>query len=121
MSIESVGVMIDGSIIGLGRCGDELAGVSSTSEAHCFGRPTNLLEWLSNPVWTRCWKLDGAEMSIFFFFLENIFTLRLKEIKKTVNFRIIKLQTWKVIHFVMDGFIETIIHRKSLFFAILAD
>ena len=63
---------------GLGRWGDALAGLSSTNEAHCLGSPTNLLDELSKPVCTRCWKLDGAEMSIFFFFFENIFDFKLE-------------------------------------------
>ena len=46
------------------------------SEQACFGRPTNLLLLLSYPVWTRCWKFDGVEISGFFFFLENILTLQ---------------------------------------------
>lgn len=74
MSKMSVGVMAEGSTIGLGLCGLTLPASSTTREAHCFGRPTNLLELLSKPVWTRCWKLDGAEISIFFFFFENILT-----------------------------------------------
>jgi hypothetical protein len=49
-SMASVGVIIEGSMKGLGRCGDELAGVSTTREAHCFGRPTNLFDELSKPV-----------------------------------------------------------------------
>lgn len=76
--MESVGVMIEGSMKGLGRWGDALAGLSSTNEAHCLGSPTNLLDELSKPVCTRCWKLDGAEMSIFFFFFENIFDFKLE-------------------------------------------
>jgi hypothetical protein len=74
--------MIEGSMNGLGRFGDELAGVSSTREAHCLGRPTNLFDELSKPVCTRCWKFDGAEMSTFFFFLENILVFKLKQTKK---------------------------------------
>ena len=68
----SVGVKVFGSTIGEGLWGEFAAGVVSTSEAHCFGKPTNLLEELSKPVCTLCWKLDGAEISIFFFFFENI-------------------------------------------------
>ena len=60
--------------MGEGLYGDWEAGLSSTKDAHCLGKPTNLLEWLSKPVWTRCWKLLGAEISSFLdFFLENIF------------------------------------------------
>ena len=69
----SVGVIALGSTSGAGLCGDAEPASSPTSEAHCRGSPTNLLELLSKPVCTRCWKLDGAEISIFFFFLENIF------------------------------------------------
>jgi hypothetical protein len=54
--MESVGVMMEGSMKGLGRCGELLAAVSSTSDAHCLGRPTNLLDELSKPVCTRCWS-----------------------------------------------------------------
>ena len=69
----SVGVMAEGSTSGEGRCGDCAPAVSSvTSEAHCLGSPTNLCDELSKPVCTRCWKLDGAEISTFFFFLENM-------------------------------------------------
>ena len=53
-------------------CCDCAPASSVTSEAHCLGSPTNLCDELSKPVCTRCWKLDGAEISTFFFFLENI-------------------------------------------------
>ena len=75
----SVGVIVLGSTSGLGRYGDDLPATSSTREAHCLGSPTNLLDVLSYPVWTRCWKLEGVEISGFFFFLENIFTLEKAE------------------------------------------
>ena len=58
--------------MGLGRCGELAPASVPTREVHCLGRPTNLPLFESKPVWTRCWKLEGAEMSIFFFFLENI-------------------------------------------------
>jgi len=43
-------------------------------EAHWRGRPTYLFSRLSKPVWTRCSKLLGIEISGFFFFFENIFS-----------------------------------------------
>ena len=50
----SVGVIVLGSMTGCGLRWDALPATSSTKEAHCFGRPTNLFDELSYPVCTRC-------------------------------------------------------------------
>ena len=85
MSTISVGVILDGSTIGLGlnpwgettSLGAEAAARLSSSAAliklaHWGGRPTNLPSLLSNPVWTRCSKFEGMEITGRFFFLVNI-------------------------------------------------
>ena len=43
----SVGVIVLGSITGCGLRGEELPATSSTKEAHCLGKPTNLFDELS--------------------------------------------------------------------------
>lgn len=61
-------VMTLASMKGLG-----LLAVSSMSDCHCRGRPTNFCSCSSKSVWTRCSKLDGAEIWIRdFFFLVNM-------------------------------------------------
>lgn len=72
MSRISVGVMWEGSTMGLGRSWPEPMRL-----AHCGGRPTKRPSRRSKPVCTRCSKLLGAEMMGFFFFLANILGHRL--------------------------------------------
>lgn len=61
-------VMMVASIKGLGLCA-----VSSMSDCHCRGSPTNFCSCSSKSVCTRCSKLDGAEIWIRdFFFLANM-------------------------------------------------
>lgn len=61
-------VMTFASMKGLG-----LLAVSSMSDCHCRGSPTNFCSCSSKSVWTRCSKLDGAEIWIRdFFFLVNM-------------------------------------------------
>lgn len=61
-------VMTVASMNGLG-----LFAVSSMSDCHWRGSPTNFCSCSSKSVCTRCSKLDGAEMSMrVFFFLENM-------------------------------------------------
>lgn len=62
-------VMHAGSIRGLGLLAD-----SSIRLCHCRGRPVNFCSCSSKPVCTRCSKLEGAEISIRFFFLANMVT-----------------------------------------------
>lgn len=56
-----------GSTRGLGRRAD-----SSSSPCHWRGSPVKRCSEGSYPVCTRCSKLDGAEISTRFFFLENM-------------------------------------------------
>jgi hypothetical protein len=72
MSAMSMGVMADGSTTGCGLCGEFAPASDPTRLVHCLGSPTNLLFEESKPVCTRCWKLEGAEISTFFFFFANI-------------------------------------------------
>lgn len=61
-------VMTVASTRGLG-----LLAVSSMSDCHCRGKPTNFCSCSSKSVCTRCSKLDGAEIWIRdFFFLVNM-------------------------------------------------
>lgn len=61
-------VMTVASMKGLG-----LLAVSSMSDCHCRGNPTNFCSCSSKSVCTRCSKLDGAEIWIRdFFFLVNM-------------------------------------------------
>lgn len=61
-------VMTVASIKGFG-----LLAVSSISDCHCRGNPTNFCSCSSKSVCTRCSKLDGAEIWIRdFFFLVNM-------------------------------------------------
>lgn len=53
--------------MGLGRLA-----VSARRLCHCCGSPVNFCSRGSKPVWTRCSKLDGAEISSRFFFLPNM-------------------------------------------------
>lgn len=53
--------------MGLGRLA-----VSARRLCHCCGRPVNFCSRGSKPVWTRCSKLDGAEISSRFFFFPNM-------------------------------------------------
>lgn len=69
MSRISVGVMCEGSTMGLGR----FSWPAPMRLAHCGGSPTKRPSRRSKPVCTRCSKLLGAEMIGFFFFLANIF------------------------------------------------
>lgn len=46
--------------------------VSASRLCHCCGSPVNFCSRGSKPVWTRCSKLDGAEISRRFFFFPNM-------------------------------------------------
>jgi hypothetical protein len=48
-----------------------LAIAAPTKFCHCGGSPTNFPSFWSKPVWTRCWKFVGAEMTAFFFFFDE--------------------------------------------------
>lgn len=67
MGASWMGVMHEGSTMGLG-----LLAVSANRLCHCWGRPVNFCSCGSNPVWTLCSKLDGPDISIFFFFFPNM-------------------------------------------------
>lgn len=62
-----MGVMHDGSTIGFG-----LLAVSASKLCHCWGSPVNFCSRWSKPVWTRCSKLEGPEISSLFFFFPNM-------------------------------------------------
>jgi len=62
-------VIHTGSTRGLGLLAD-----SSMMPCHCRGSPVNFCSCWSYPVWTRCSKLEGAEISMRFFFLLNMVT-----------------------------------------------
>ena len=62
-----MGVMHEGSTIGFG-----LFAVSASKLCHCWGSPVNFCSWWSKPVWTRCSKLEGPEISSLFFFFPNM-------------------------------------------------
>lgn len=62
-----MGVMHEGSTMGFGRLA-----VSASRLCHCRGSPVNFCSWGSKPVCTRCSKLDGLEISSFFFFFPNM-------------------------------------------------
>ena len=68
--VTSICVICEGSIMGRGR------DVSLPMiPAHCAGSPTKTPCSRSNPVCTRCWKLEGLEISSPFFldlFLPNM-------------------------------------------------
>lgn len=53
--------------MGLGRLA-----VSASRLCHCCGSPVNFCSRGSKPVWTRCSKFDGAEISSRFFFFPNM-------------------------------------------------
>lgn len=62
-----MGVMHEGSTIGFG-----LFAVSASKLCHCWGSPVNFCSRWSKPVWTRCSKLEGPEISSLFFFFPNM-------------------------------------------------
>lgn len=62
-----MGVMHEGSTMGLGRFA-----VSASKLCHCRGSPVNFCSLWSNPVCTLCSKLEGPEISSFFFFFPNM-------------------------------------------------
>lgn len=59
--------MHEGSTMGLGRLA-----VSASKLCHCWGNPVNFCSRWSKPVWTRCSKLEGPEISSLFFFFPNM-------------------------------------------------
>lgn len=62
-----MGVMHEGSTMGFG-----LLAVSASRLCHCWGSPVNFCSRWSKPVWTRCSKLEGPEISSLFFFFPNM-------------------------------------------------
>lgn len=62
-----MGVMHEGSTMGFG-----LLAVSASKLCHCWGSPVNFCSRWSKPVWTRCSKLEGPEISSLFFFFPNM-------------------------------------------------
>ena len=49
-----------------------LLAVSASKLCHCWGSPVNFCSRWSKPVWTRCSKLEGPEISSLFFFFPNM-------------------------------------------------
>lgn len=71
-----MGVIHEGSTMGLGRLA-----VSASRLCHCWGSPVNFCSRWSKPVWTRCSKLEGPEISSLFFFFPNMVERSREKIK----------------------------------------
>lgn len=82
MGASWMGVMQEGSTMGFG-----LLAVSANRLYHCWGRPVNFCSCGSNPVCTLCSKLEGPDISIFFFFFPNMMQTWEMQTEKRLLFR----------------------------------